>query len=80
MPSFDEALLDYQTKRQELRELQGKITKKENEQAQLDKEVVVLKRKYISKRKAVVEAQDILIPELQKEVKANPVFEKNNGG
>ena len=73
--TFDEALENYRQIRTELRELQGTIDKAVKEHQKLGKEIERMKKTYRSKRMDLVDAQNALVPELQKEVKNSPTYE-----
>jgi len=68
MATFDEALEEFRTARQELRDTQGELSKALHEREKLDKHISGLVKKYTSRYGRLVRAQDNLVPELNKEV------------
>jgi seryl-tRNA synthetase len=73
--TFDEALEGYRQLRTELRELQSEIDKAVREHEKLGKKIERDKKTYRAKRMALIDAQNALIPELQKEVNNSPTYE-----
>jgi hypothetical protein len=76
--TFDEAYQDYQDKRALVRELQGAISKAEAEYVKRGKELEMMKKKYRGMRAKMIEAGNMLIPELQKEMNNHPTLEKQD--
>ena len=76
--TFDEAYQDYQDKRALVRELQSDLDKAEAEYIKRGKEIAMMRKQYKARRREMVEAGDVLIPELQKEIASHPTLEKEN--
>jgi hypothetical protein len=76
--TFDEAYQDYQDKRALVRELQSDIAKAEAEYVKRGKELEMMKKKYRGMRAEMIEAGNMLIPELQKEMNNHPTLEKQD--
>jgi len=74
--TFDEAYQDYQDKRALVRELQSDIAKAEAEYVKRGKELEVMRKRYRGMRAEMIEAGNMLIPELQKEMNNHPTLEK----
>jgi hypothetical protein len=68
--TFDEALKNYREKRQILSDLQSTMDKKANERRALSKDLKALHFEYKRSYKELLIAQELLVPELQKEVKS----------
>ena len=66
--TFDEAYEQYKKDRALLREAQGELSKALHSREKLDKEIKELVRKYKTRYANLVHSQDILKPELDKEV------------
>lgn len=82
MANFDETLLAYWEKREELRKFQGELHKKKNAANALNKEIDQLVKRYNNCRSSLVEVQSKLVPILHAEVASHPVLEpeKNEKG
>lgn len=80
--NFDETLVAYWEKREELRKLQGELHKKKNAANVLNKEIDQLVKRYNNCRSSLVEVQGKLVPILHAEVASHPVLEpeKNEKG
>jgi len=73
MPTFDEALEHYRNLRSELRGLQSDLDKLANERRKVSKDIAAKHGDYKRKRKQYLEAANVLMPELNKEIQAHPL-------
>ena len=73
--TFDEVLDSYHKARTATREALSEVHKLENQYVAFAKDLANAKRRYNSVRKGLTRAQDMLIPELKKEVVAHQLME-----
>lgn len=73
--TFEEALVAYQDSRTKTREALSEVHRLENQYLALGKELAQSKRRYNVVRRVLQRTQDVLIPELRKEVDSHQLLD-----